>query len=98
MSSTSTGGGGAWTPMPDELNRRGLFEAHVVRGIAERLRVQWLLRHFDERKVWAAFMFVNGFITIALLVPLIAKLSLFRIADLQNIDAVFALIISVKSL
>lgn len=53
--------------MPDETNRRGLFEAHVVRGIAERLRVQFLLRHFDERKVWAAFMFVNGFITIALL-------------------------------
>ena len=44
-----------------------LFEPQVIRGIVERLRVQWLLAHFDERKVWAAFMFVNGFVTIALL-------------------------------
>jgi CBS domain-containing membrane protein len=44
-----------------------LFEPEVVRGIAARLRVTWLLRRFDERKVWAAFMFVNGFVTIGLL-------------------------------
>jgi CBS domain-containing membrane protein len=44
-----------------------LFEPEVVRGIAARLRVTWLLQRFDERKVWAAFMFVNGFITIGLL-------------------------------
>jgi CBS domain-containing membrane protein len=53
--------------MPDDLQPRHLFEPDVIRGIAARLRVQWLLRHFDERKVWAAFMFVNGFITIGLL-------------------------------
>lgn len=53
--------------MSEEPGRHGLFEAHVIRGIAGRLRVQWLLRRFDERKVWAAFMFVNGFITIGLL-------------------------------
>ena len=44
-----------------------LFEPEVVRGIAARLRVTWLLHRFDERKVWAAFMFINGFVTIGLL-------------------------------
>jgi len=53
--------------MPDEQHSRHVFEPEVIRGIAARLRVQWLLHHFDERKVWAAFMFVNGFITIGLL-------------------------------
>ena len=52
--------------MPEDP-RPGLFEPDVVRGIAARLRVSWLLQRFDERKVWAAFMFVNGFVTIALL-------------------------------
>ena len=51
--------------MPDE--RLKLFEPEVIRGIAERLRVTWLLRRFDERIVWAVFMFVNGFVTIGLL-------------------------------
>ncbi len=46
---------------------RRLFEPDVIRGITKRLRVSWLLHRFDERKVWAAFMFVNGFLTIALL-------------------------------
>jgi CBS domain-containing membrane protein len=53
--------------MPEEEPRLTLFEPLVIRGIAQRLRVQWLLTRFDERKVWAAFMFVNGFVTIALL-------------------------------
>jgi CBS domain-containing membrane protein len=53
--------------MPEEHQRLTLFEPLVIRGIAQRLRVQWLLTRFDERKVWAAFMFVNGFVTIALL-------------------------------
>jgi CBS domain-containing membrane protein len=53
--------------MPDEQQGRRLFEPEVIRGIAGRLRVQWLLQRFDERKVWAAFMFVNGFVTIGLL-------------------------------
>jgi CBS-domain-containing membrane protein len=52
--------------MPDEQPRH-LFEPEVIRGIVARLRVPWLLEHFDERKVWAVFMFVNGFITIGLL-------------------------------
>ncbi len=53
--------------MPEEQQRLTLFEPLVIRGIAQRLRLQWLLTRFDERKVWAAFMFVNGFVTIALL-------------------------------
>ncbi len=53
--------------MPEEQHRPTLFEPLVIRGIAQRLRLQWLLTRFDERKVWAAFMFVNGFVTIALL-------------------------------
>ncbi len=57
--------------MPDEQPRSKapltLFEPEIVRGIAARLRVTWLLQRFDERKVWAAFMFVNGFVTIGLL-------------------------------
>jgi CBS domain-containing membrane protein len=53
--------------MPEEQQRFTLFEPLVIRGIAQRLRLQWLLTRFDERKVWAAFMFVNGFVTIALL-------------------------------
>ncbi len=66
--------------MPDEIERalerdlrvleeplRSLFEPHVIRGILARLRLQWLLQHFDERVVWAVFMFVNGFVTIGLM-------------------------------
>jgi CBS domain-containing membrane protein len=53
--------------MPEERPRRTLFEPLVIRGMAQRLRLEWLLKRFDERRVWAAFMFVNGFITILLL-------------------------------
>jgi CBS-domain-containing membrane protein len=53
--------------MPEERSRPKLFEPLVIRGIVQRLRLEWLLSRFDERKVWAAFMFVNGFITIELL-------------------------------
>ena len=53
--------------MPDRSQALTLFEPEVVRGIAGRLRLTWLLQRFDERKVWAVFMFVNGFITIGLL-------------------------------
>ncbi|HYG67891.1 MAG TPA: HPP family protein, partial [Anaeromyxobacteraceae bacterium] len=44
-----------------------VFEPEVLRGLAERFRVRNLLRRFPERSVWAAFMFVNGFVTIGLL-------------------------------
>ncbi|MGZ3405276.1 MAG: HPP family protein, partial [Polyangia bacterium] len=50
--------------MPERLN---LLDAAQVRGLLERLRLTRLLGRFNERWVWAAFMFINGFITIALL-------------------------------
>ena len=54
-----------------------LFEPEVSRGLVERLRLKWLLGHFPERPVWAAFMFINGFISIGLmsLAALAAKTS-----------------------
>src|SRR5689334_15290628 len=47
-----------------------VLEPQVTRGLVERLRLACLLGRFPERPVWAAFMFVNGFITIALLAGL----------------------------
>lgn len=44
-----------------------LLEPEVVRGLVERLRLKSLLGRFPERPVWAAFMFVNGFVTIGIL-------------------------------
>jgi CBS domain-containing membrane protein len=39
----------------------------VVRSLAARLQLTHLLTRYAERPVWALFMFLNGFITIALL-------------------------------
>lgn len=47
--------------------RLELLEPAVTRGLIARLRVVRLLERFPERRVWAAFMFVNGFVTIGLL-------------------------------
>jgi CBS domain-containing membrane protein len=44
-----------------------LPEPEVARGLAARFRLSRLLARFPERPVWAAFMFVNGFLTIAIL-------------------------------
>jgi|SRR5262245_112568 len=43
------------------------WEAEVAHGLMERLRLAYLLRYFPPRLVWAGFMFVNGFLTIATL-------------------------------
>src|SRR5215475_9035805 len=53
--------------MADPLS---LLPPDVVRGLIARLRLTRLLGRFPERPVWAAFMFVNGFVTIALLAAL----------------------------
>ena len=50
-----------------ERPRLYLLEPEVVRGLLARLRLSRLLGRFPERQVWAAFMFVNGFISIGLL-------------------------------
>lgn len=55
----------ALPPVPQPTPHRLEFE--VPRGLLERLRLARLLRRFPERPVWAAFMFVNGFLTIAVL-------------------------------
>ncbi|HZU53036.1 MAG TPA: HPP family protein [Holophagaceae bacterium] len=54
-----------------------LFEPQQVHGLLGRLRMDWLLSHLPPRPVWAAFMFINGFISIALvsLVALAEKTS-----------------------
>jgi CBS domain-containing membrane protein len=39
----------------------------VPRGLLTRLKLNHLLGRFPERLVWAGFMFVNGFVTIAIL-------------------------------
>lgn len=44
-----------------------VLEPEVIRGIIGHVRLARLLSRFPERPVWAAFMFVNGFITIAIL-------------------------------
>ena len=47
-----------------------LLEPAVVRGLIERLRLRSLLGRLPERPLWAAFMFINGFVTIGLLAAL----------------------------
>ncbi|HKV42440.1 MAG TPA: HPP family protein, partial [Blastocatellia bacterium] len=52
---------------PDGRTKRGplsLLEPEVARGIVARFQLTALLGRFDERSVWAAFMLINGFVTI----------------------------------
>jgi len=44
-----------------------LFEPQQVSGLMGRMRMDWLLVHLPPRPVWAAFMLVNGFLSIALM-------------------------------
>jgi CBS domain-containing membrane protein len=44
-----------------------LYDPDPVRRLAARLQITHLLTRYSERPVWAAFMFLNGFITIGLL-------------------------------
>jgi CBS domain-containing membrane protein len=48
-------------------NRLHALEPELIQGLASRLRLTNLLKRFPERPLWALFMFVNGFVTIALL-------------------------------
>jgi len=47
-----------------------LLKPQIVRGLIARFRVAGLLMRFPERLVWAAFMLVNGFLTIGILAGL----------------------------
>jgi CBS-domain-containing membrane protein len=56
--------------MPDKQRRRrplALLEPTVAHGLLSRLRFARLQTRFPGRFIWALFMFVNGFITIAIL-------------------------------
>jgi CBS-domain-containing membrane protein len=55
---------------PGVLKALEEFEADVVRGLVERLRLETLLHRFPPRLVWAGFTFVGGFFTIGLLAAL----------------------------
>lgn len=51
-------------PRPERLR---LLDPVVIRGLAGKLRFARLLRGHPERPLWAMFMFVNGFISIAIM-------------------------------
>ena len=42
-------------------------EPEITRGLVARFQIAQLLTRYPERQVWALFMFLNGFATIALL-------------------------------
>lgn len=54
-------------PQPKSRTELELLDAEVTRGLVARFRLVRLLQRFPERPVWAAFMFINGFVTIGLL-------------------------------
>ena len=58
------------TRKPGDPAALELLTPHVTRGLIARFRVGRLLARFPERPVWAAFMLVNGFITIGILAGL----------------------------
>jgi CBS-domain-containing membrane protein len=47
-----------------------MFEGEVARKLSERLRLSRWLRRFPPRLVWATFVFVNGFVAVAILAAL----------------------------
>ena len=49
------------------VERLEAFESELVHGLGQRLRLARFLARFPARLVWAAFVFISGFITIALL-------------------------------
>jgi CBS domain-containing membrane protein len=51
----------------EQRSRLVLLDPAVARGIVSQLRLADLLERFSERPVWALFMFINGFVTIAIL-------------------------------
>jgi CBS-domain-containing membrane protein len=51
-------------------DRPEVLEPRLVRGLLRQLQLQTLLGRLPERPLWAAFMFINGFVTIALLAAL----------------------------
>lgn len=70
MSFHSTQGfaiGASVADRPGGLRPLVVHDPEVTRGLAARLQIAHLLGRYPERQVWALFMFLNGFATIALL-------------------------------
>lgn len=44
-----------------------MFEGEVAHGLMERMRLSRWLRRFPPRLVWASFVFINGFVAVAIL-------------------------------
>src|ERR671935_200093 len=47
-----------------------MFEDEVAHRLMERLRLARWLRRFPPRLVWASFVFINGFVAVAILAGL----------------------------
>ena len=58
------------THAPNDSAALEVLAPDVTRGLVARFRVGRLLGRFPERPVWAAFMLINGFITIGILAGL----------------------------
>lgn len=56
--------------LPKHSAHNSIGGSEHVAVLLGRLRMAWLLRHFPPRVVWALYVMVNGFITIALLASL----------------------------
>jgi CBS domain-containing membrane protein len=70
MSSRSTNGSSNGVRVGEDPSARHPFalpDPEVVRSLAARFQLTHLLNRYSERPLWALFMFVNGFVTIALL-------------------------------
>jgi len=57
-------------PPPDRPPALELLEPQVTRGLLTRFRLTTLLGRFPDRQLWAAFMFINGLVSIGLLAGL----------------------------
>lgn len=55
--------------MPDKTpaKKLRLLEPFVVQGLFRRLRLTHLLRRYPQRPLWAAFVFINGFISLGIM-------------------------------
>lgn len=52
---------------PSSLEAKLEHELELLEGFLRRLRLGWLLRHFPVRLVWAGFVCINCFISMAIL-------------------------------
>ena len=50
-----------------EPGRLVVQDPEITRGLLARFQIAHLLKRYPERQIWALFMFLNGFATIALL-------------------------------